>query len=112
MPPFARIEPDHFPPAFDAALAEHEAEVDAIAGAGAAPSFENTIVALERSGKLLARVGDVFHALAGAHTNDALQAIERDMAPRLARHWNRIYMNEALFRRVDALYRQRERTSA
>ena len=106
VPPFARVVPEHFPPAFDRALAEHEAEVDAIAADPAAPSFENTIVALERSGKLLARVSDVFHALAGAHTTDAIQAIERDMAPRLARHWNRIYLNEALFRRIDALHGQ------
>src|SRR5438552_3692950 len=92
VPPFSRIEPDHFRPAFDPALAEHEAEVDAIAGAAPAASFENTIAALERSGKLLSRVADVFYALAGAHTNDALQAIEREIAPRRARHWNRIYM--------------------
>ena len=62
-------------------------------------------MALERSGRLLARVSNVFYVLAGAHTNDAIQAIERDMAPALARHWNEIHLNEALFARLDALHR-------
>src|SRR5262249_25560077 len=76
VPPFARIVPEHFPPAFDRAFAEHEAEIDAIAADPAAPSFENTIEQLERSGKPLTRVTHVFYGLAHAHTNDALQAIE------------------------------------
>lgn len=108
IPPFEEFAPEHFRPAFDAALAEQQAEIAAIAENGEAPTFDNTIGALERSGRTLKRVGGVFFNLAGSHTNDALQAIERDMAPLLAKHRNSIFMNEALFRRVDALYRQRD----
>ena len=74
----------------------------------AAPDFDNTVAALERSGRLLARVCSVFYVLAGAHTSEAIQAIERDMAPMLARHWNEIHLNEALFARLDALHTRRE----
>ncbi len=108
-PPFDRIAPEHFVPAFDRAFAAHNAEIAAIAGDPAPPSFDNTIAALERSGRLLGRVGDVFHALASAHSNPALLAIERDMAPRQARHRNGIMHNAALFARIDTLYRERER---
>ncbi|WP_046861983.1 M3 family metallopeptidase [Microvirga massiliensis] len=103
LPPFESIRPGHFPPAFEKALALHIAEVDAIAGSPEAPTFGNTLEALEKSGQLLKRVSALFYNLTGAHTNDALQAIERDMAPRLARHRTAIFMSEALFRRVDAL---------
>jgi peptidyl-dipeptidase Dcp len=106
VPPVNRVRPEHFRGAFARALAEHEAEIAAIAGAAEAPSFENTIAALERSGRALARVGSVFHILAGAHTNDALLEIEREISPRLARHWNRINTNEALYRRIDTLMQQ------
>jgi peptidyl-dipeptidase Dcp len=108
VPPFDRIEPQHFPPAFARAFAAHEAETAAIAGNPAEPSFGNTIEAMELSGAGLTRIGNVFHALAGAHTNDAILAIERDLAPLQAKHWNRILMDEALFRRIDSLYRRRD----
>jgi peptidyl-dipeptidase Dcp len=108
VPPFARIRPEDFRPAFASALAEHNAEVDAIAASAALPSFDNTVAALERSGQTLARVGLVFHVLAGAHTNDALLAIEREISPQLARHWNRINSNGALYARIEALVRQGE----
>src|SRR5450432_829601 len=88
-PPFGAIRPAHFRPAFDHAMADHLAEIEAIAAQAEAASFANTIVALERSGAALNRVSAVFHALAGAHTNDALMAIERDMSPLLAAHRNR-----------------------
>jgi peptidyl-dipeptidase Dcp len=106
VPPVNRVKPEHFREAFARALAEHEAEVSAVAGAAEAPSFDNTIVALERSGRALTRVGNVFHILAGAHTNDALLELEREISPKLARHWNRINSNETLFRRIDALMQQ------
>ena len=98
VPPLGAIEPEHFAPAFEQALAEHRAEIDAIAADAAAPGFDNTVAALERSGRLLARVSSVFYVLAGAHTNEAIQAIERDMAPQLARHWNEIYLNDSAVR--------------
>src|SRR5215210_3923332 len=77
--PFRRIAPEHFRPAFDRGFAEHDAEIAAIASDKAEPSFDNTIVAMELSGRPLARVGDVFGVLTGAHTNDALQEIEREI---------------------------------
>src|SRR5207253_7349138 len=87
-PPFDRIRPEHFKPAYELALERHRAEIGKIAGAADDPTFENTIVALEDSGRLLSRIELVFSQLSGAHTNDTLQEIEREMAPVLARHWN------------------------
>ena len=102
-PPFGEIEPGHFVPAYERALAEHDAEIAEIAGSSAAPNFANTIEALERSGRALERVENVFHLLVGAHSNGALLDIEREMAPRIAGHWNKIHTNAALFGRIDAL---------
>src|SRR6185437_12613440 len=73
-PPFDRFEPRHFRPAFDAALAQARAEIDAVAANSEPPTFANTIEALERSGRSLDKVGNVFFNLTGAHTNDELQA--------------------------------------
>src|SRR5882762_4911712 len=108
VPPFDRIAPEHFMPAYDRAFAEHDSEIAAIAGDAAAPAFQNSIEALERAGRTLDRVGRVFGVLAGAHTNDALLAVEREISPREARHWNGILLNEPLFRRIDALWQRRE----
>jgi peptidyl-dipeptidase Dcp len=102
-PPFDRIVPEHFRPAYDRALTEHAAEIEIIAGNAKPATFENTIIALENSGQLLRKVEAVFGNLAASHTNDALQEIERDMAPVLARHWNDIFLNTRLFRRIDDL---------
>lgn len=109
VPPFEAIAPEHFPPAFDHALAAHNAEIDAIAADPAKPTFKNTIEALELSGEPLSRVSDVFDCLAGAHTNDAIQAVERDMSPRLAAHFSRIYLHGGLFGRIEALWNERDR---
>src|SRR5215831_9321355 len=109
VPAFDRIKPEHFRPALARAFAAHAAEVAAIAGNAAAPTFANTIDALEVSGATLTRAVDVFQLLAGAHTNDAILAIERELAPLKAKHWDRILMDEALFGRIDTLYRTRER---
>ncbi len=108
LPPFAEVRAEHFKPAFDAALAEHRAEVDAIAANPDAPSFDNTIAALDRSGRLLARVEALFHNLAASETSPALQAVEREMAVPLAAHGSAISMNAALFRRVDELHAKRD----
>src|SRR5580704_17831756 len=109
QPPFDRIRPDHFRDAYARALADHEAEIAAITADPAPPSFANTIAALELAGRTLSRVGDVFHLLTGAHSNDALLEIEREMSPLMARHWNSINTNAALFARVDGLMRRRDR---
>ena len=108
LPPFADVTPDQFRPAFDAALAAHKAEIDAVAADKAAPTFANTIEALERSGRALDKVSNVFFVLAGANTSDALEAVERDISPLLARHSNEFYLNAPLFRRIDELYRRRD----
>jgi peptidyl-dipeptidase Dcp len=109
VPAFGRLRPDHFRKAFARAFATHSAEVAAIAGNTAAPSFANTIAALEASGGALTRTVDVFNLLAGAHTDDAILAIERELAPLKAKHWDAILMDAALFGRIDGLYQMRER---
>ena len=105
VPPFDRIAPGHFREAYARALAEHDAEVATVAAEIAPPSFENTIAALELSGRALERVGNAFWLLAGAHTNDALLEIERELSPQIARHWNNIHTNAPLFGRIDAVMR-------
>src|SRR5215831_1329763 len=105
VPPFFRIGAEHFLPAYAQALAEHVAEIAAIAADPAPPTFGNTIAALELSGRTLDRIDNVFHLLAGAHTDDALLEVERAIAPQIARHWNQIHTNFALFRRIDTVMR-------
>ncbi len=107
-PPFAEIDVEHFRPAFDSAIALHREEVEAIAADPAEPSFDNTIAAMEKSGDTLDRVASVFFNLAGSHTNDAIQEIQREIAPVLARHANEINLNERLFGRVEALWQNRD----
>ena len=107
LPAFAEVKPEHFRPAFDAAMAENRAEIDAIAADKAPPTFDNTIGALERSGQDLTRVSSLFFALGGADTNDALEAVEREVSPLLARHSNALYLNRPLFARIADLWRRR-----
>jgi peptidyl-dipeptidase Dcp len=106
-PPFKAIEPRDFKPAFDIALKTHKDEIAEIAGRKAKPTFQNTIVALEKSGALLTKVADVFFNLTSADTNEALQAVERQMAPRLAKHQSAILLNRKLFLRIADLYERR-----
>jgi peptidyl-dipeptidase Dcp len=105
VPPFSRIAPGHFMPGFERAFAEHDADVAAVTAQAEPPTFANTIERLERSGQLLDRVASVFFGLAGAHTNDDLLAVEREIGPKLAAHHQRVLQNEALFQRIDALHR-------
>ena len=107
-PPFGAIETEHFKPAYAEALAAHQAEVKAIAESPDAPSFDNTIGALEQSGKALKRVDGVFNQLSSANTDEALQAVELEMAPIVTRHWNDIFLNPRLFSRIDTLFRTRD----
>jgi len=109
MPPFHRIEIAHFVPAFDKGFADNRKEIAAIAGDPAAPTFANTIDTMERAGQRLQRASAVFFNLAGTDTNPEIQAIERALAPRFAKHGMRTYQNETLFARVDALYRKRKK---
>ncbi|HEY5379783.1 MAG TPA: M3 family metallopeptidase [Pseudolabrys sp.] len=107
LAPLPDIAPDHFRPAFDHALAAHRGELDAIAANPASPSFANTIEALEKSGRDLDRVSNVFFVLAGANTSDAIEAVERDVSPLLARHGNALYLNRTLHARIADLYARR-----
>jgi peptidyl-dipeptidase Dcp len=107
IPPFDRIRPEHFPPGFDRGMAEQIAEIAAITGSAVAPSFANTIEALERSGRLLDRVSRVFFNLDSSNTNDALEAIARDYAPKLAQHQMRIALDPELFSRIAELHARR-----
>jgi len=108
LPPFDRIRPEHFPPAFDRAMATHGAEIAAVTGSAVAPTFANTIEALERSGRLLDRVSRVFSNLDSSNTNAALEAIARDYAPKLAQHQTKILLDEGLFARIADLHARRD----
>ena len=107
VPPFDRIRPEHFRPAFEEAMRRHEAEIEAVASNPEAPTFDNTILALDDAGRDLERVSLVFGMLSAAETNDELQAIEAEMMPRLTAHGDRIRLNERLFARVKTLYDRR-----
>lgn len=107
LPDFARIKDRDFEAAFEAALPAHLSEIRAIVENPEEPTFENTIVALEKSGELLTRASHIFWNLAGAHTNDTLQELERKLSPDMSRHRSAIMMDRALFSRIDALYQNR-----
>jgi peptidyl-dipeptidase Dcp len=108
MPPFASIRPEHYAPAFAAALDANKAEIARIADATSKPTFANTIVALEKSGRLVNRISRVFFNLTGADTSPSLQAVERSISPKLAAHWSEIVLNPKLFARIDDLYQRRD----
>ncbi len=106
-PPFDRIREEHFEPAMQVGMREHLAEIRAIATQPAAPSFANTIEALERGGALLSRACEAFFHLTGSHTNPTLQKIQATMAPQLAAHSDAIYLDAELFARVQSIYEGR-----
>ena len=108
MPPFDLVDDAHYQPAFEQGMAEQLAEIEAIATQSDPPTFENTIVAMERSGRLLDRVATVFFGLSSAHTNDTMDAVRSEVAPRLAAHTDAILLNSDLFARVRALYEERD----
>jgi peptidyl-dipeptidase Dcp len=108
MPPFDRVKTKHFMPAFDKTFADNIAEIEAIANAKAKPTFANTIEALERAGRGLDRAAGVFYNLSATDTNDAIQKIEREVAPRFAKHSMRVYQDLKLFRRVEALFKKKD----
>lgn len=108
LPRFDAVRDEDFAGAFETALVAHDAEIDTIADNAEAPSFANTIVALEVAGDALSRVSALFWNKAGAHTNPDIQALERDIAPKMSRHYSKIGMNEALFKRIDTLWEKRD----
>ncbi|HEY8585582.1 MAG TPA: M3 family metallopeptidase [Rhodanobacter sp.] len=107
-PPFDRIKDSDFAPGFDRGMADHLKEVAAIADSTDAPTFDNTILALEKSGRILSRTSTVFFALVGADTNDARKAIQAEYAPKLAAHRDAITLNTHLFERIQKLYDTRD----
>lgn len=109
--PFDKIKNEHYEPAMLEGIKLHEAEIEAIINNPEAPTFANTIVAYEKSGKFLDRVITVFGNLRSAETNDDLQKIAQKMIPLLSEHSNNISLNEKLFRRVKAVYKQKSKLS-
>ncbi|TVR41054.1 MAG: M3 family peptidase [Bacteroidia bacterium] len=107
VPPFDRIDDEHFLPAIEEGIRQHQAEIDAIVNNPEAPDFENTIVAYDQAGGMLRRVTPVFGGLRGAETNPRLQEIAREATPMLSAHSNAIRMNQELFARIQAVHEQR-----
>src|SRR6478672_1403134 len=106
--PFSQIKLEDFQPAFESTIASARAEIDAITHNTEAPTFENTILALEFSGEALDRLSSIFFNLNSAETNDTMQKIAQDVSPLLTEFGNDISLNEDLFKRVKALYDQKE----
>ncbi|WP_313032797.1 M3 family metallopeptidase [Massilia alkalitolerans] len=108
-PAWDKIRNEHFAPAFAEAMRQEALEIEAIANNKAAPTFENTIVAMERSGQLMNRVGAAFGTLKGSYTNDALQALDKELAPKLSAHNDAIRLNSKLYARIKTLYDKRSK---
>lgn len=107
LPPFQQIEPEHFAPAFDAGMAEHRAEIDAITADPAPATFENTLVPLERSGRLLYRAMKAFYAYASADASPAIEELQSTYAARFTAHADAIRLDPALYARIEAVHADR-----
>jgi peptidyl-dipeptidase Dcp len=108
VPPFDKIKPEHYKPAFERGMKEHKEEIEEIAGNPNDPTFENTIEAMVYSGDLLEKVSYVFYGLNSANTSDTLQEIAKDVSPKLSSHRDEIMLNADLFQRVKAVYQERD----
>lgn len=108
VPDFDKIENKHFLPAIKEGMKQHLEEIEAIANSEEEPTFENTLVAMEKSGQMLNRVYAVFNLLTGANTNDVLQEVQEEVSPKMAAHSDAIYLNEHLFERISTIYTNRE----
>jgi peptidyl-dipeptidase Dcp len=108
-PAFDKIKNEDYAPAFEEGMRQQAAEIDAIANSKQAASFDNTIVAMEKSGQLLSRVSSVFGSLSGANTNDTFKALERELSPKLAAHSDAIRLNSKLYARIKSLYDKRDK---
>src|SRR5208282_2607897 len=107
-PPFDKIKDEDYQPAIEAGMAEELGEIQAMGDNPAPPTFENTLVAMQKAGRLLQRVMATFGAVTGANTNPVLQNVQTEEAPKLAAHQDAIFLNPKLFARVAAVYKQRE----
>jgi len=110
LPPFDKIKDEHFQPALEQGIVEEEKEAEAIANQTAKPTFENTIVALEKMGQLIDRTRRTFSAFTAANTNPTLQKIDKEMAPKFAAHSDTIHLNGKLFARIETLYNDRDKS--
>jgi len=108
IPPFDLIQDEHYMPAIEKGMEENLAEIDAIVNNSEAPTFANTLEELERSGKLLTKVQRVFGNLASSNTNPKIQELQRELSPLLSAHYDKITLNEGLFKRVEAVWQDRE----
>lgn len=108
VPPFDQINASHYMPVFEDGMAQQIEEVNAIASNTEAPTFENTIGAFEKSGELLSKAAGVFYTLTGAHTNDSLQSVQKEVSPKFSSHSDNIFLNADFFARVETLYNDRE----
>lgn len=107
LPPFNQILPEHYLPALEKAMADHKAEVDALASSSDAPSFENTIASMDRSGAGMEQVLGVFFNLTASESSDALQAVEREIMPKVADHMSWLGLHEGIFKRIDDVHKNR-----
>ncbi len=107
-PDFSKIKTEHFMPAFTEGMKQQNVVIQEIISTTQPPTFENTILPLETSGELLTRVGSVFFALTGAHTNEEIQAIQEELSPKLAAQRDGIFLNKELFDRIESIYLQRK----
>ena len=108
VPAFDKVELEHYRPAFDEGIKLHKKEIAAIIANQSTPTFENTIEAMERSGAMLDRVAHVFFAMRSSMTNDEIEAIAKDVAPKLSKHRDEILLDDRLFQKVEAVYRQKD----
>jgi peptidyl-dipeptidase Dcp len=108
VPAFDKIQTADYMPAFEKGMQQQNEQIDAIVKNSEAPTFDNTIAAMDYSGDILNRVSDVFYNMTECNTNEELQAVSREIAPKLSKHSDDIYLNEALFERVNAVYQNRE----
>jgi peptidyl-dipeptidase Dcp len=109
-PPFDKIKDSDFKPALELGMKEQLAEIQKVINNPSAPTFENTLVAMEKSGQLYTRVNNVFNLLTGANTNPYLQKIQEEEAPKQAAHQDAIYLNSKLFKRIEAIYNSRDKS--
>ena len=107
VPPFDKIKVEHFVPAFEKGMAEQKKEVESILENKKEPTFENTILAMDNTGKLLSRVNYTFFGLSSANTSPELQAVQMEISPRLAEHSDEISLDPRFFKRVEAVYNNR-----
>ncbi len=108
MPPFGEIKPEHYKPAYEEAIRQHNAEIEAIIANEQTPGFDNVILALDNAGEMLGRVGATFGMVNGSDSNEELQAVEREMSPILTAHGDNVSLNPQLFEKIKAVYDNRE----